>query len=110
MVGVMRPALLLVLLRPAVLPVVVPVVLPVALLRPAALDGVGLTALVLQAGVAVENAHYHERAVEWARVQQDLDAGDIGRDEVRRAHDGPVDVGLGGEVDHDVVVPCHRPD
>jgi phosphoserine phosphatase RsbU/P len=30
--------------------------------------------LVLQAGVAVENAHYHDRAVEWARVQQDLDA------------------------------------
>jgi serine phosphatase RsbU (regulator of sigma subunit) len=30
--------------------------------------------LVLQAGVAVENAHYHNRAVEWARVQQDLDA------------------------------------
>jgi hypothetical protein len=46
-------ALLLVLLRPAVLPVVVPVVLPVALLRPAALDGVGLTALVLQALVPV---------------------------------------------------------
>jgi serine phosphatase RsbU (regulator of sigma subunit) len=33
-----------------------------------------LEGLVLQAGVAVENAHYHERAVEWARVQQDLDA------------------------------------
>ena len=31
-----------------------------------------LEGLVLQAGVAVENAHYHERAVEWARVQQDL--------------------------------------
>ena len=30
--------------------------------------------LVLQAGVAVENAHYHDRAIEWARVQQDLDA------------------------------------
>ncbi len=33
-----------------------------------------LEGLVLQAGVAVENAHYHHRAVEWARVQQDLDA------------------------------------
>jgi serine phosphatase RsbU (regulator of sigma subunit) len=33
-----------------------------------------LEGLVLQAGVAVENAHYHARAVEWARVQQDLDA------------------------------------
>jgi phosphoserine phosphatase RsbU/P len=33
-----------------------------------------LEGLVLQAGVAVENARYHERALEWARVQQDLDA------------------------------------
>jgi serine phosphatase RsbU (regulator of sigma subunit) len=33
-----------------------------------------LEGLVLQAGVAVENARYHERAVEWARVQQDLEA------------------------------------
>jgi serine phosphatase RsbU (regulator of sigma subunit) len=33
-----------------------------------------LEGLVLQAGVAVENARYHERAVEWARVQQDLNA------------------------------------
>jgi phosphoserine phosphatase RsbU/P len=33
-----------------------------------------LEGLVLQAGVAVENARYHERAVQWARVQQDLDA------------------------------------
>src|SRR6202453_1252320 len=33
-----------------------------------------LEGLVLQAGVAVENAHFHERALEWARVQQDLDA------------------------------------
>ena len=33
-----------------------------------------LEGLVLQAGVAVENAQYHERAVQWARVQQDLDA------------------------------------
>jgi phosphoserine phosphatase RsbU/P len=33
-----------------------------------------LEGLVLQAGVAVENSHYHQRAVEWARVQQDLDA------------------------------------
>jgi serine phosphatase RsbU (regulator of sigma subunit) len=33
-----------------------------------------LEGLVLQAGVAVENANYHERTVEWARVQQDLDA------------------------------------
>jgi serine phosphatase RsbU (regulator of sigma subunit) len=33
-----------------------------------------LEGLVLQAGVAVENTRYHQRAVEWARVQQDLDA------------------------------------
>jgi sigma-B regulation protein RsbU (phosphoserine phosphatase) len=33
-----------------------------------------LEGLVLQAGVAVENAQYHERTVEWARVQQDLNA------------------------------------
>jgi serine phosphatase RsbU (regulator of sigma subunit) len=33
-----------------------------------------LEGLVLQAGVAVENARYHDRAVEWARVQQDLNA------------------------------------
>jgi phosphoserine phosphatase RsbU/P len=33
-----------------------------------------LEGLVLQAGVALENARYQERAVEWARVQQDLDA------------------------------------
>ena len=30
--------------------------------------------LVLQAAVALENATYHERDVQWARVQQDLDA------------------------------------
>lgn len=30
--------------------------------------------LVLQAAVALENAMYHERDVQWARVQQDLDA------------------------------------
>ena len=30
--------------------------------------------LILQAAVAIENAHLHERDVEWARVQQDLDA------------------------------------
>ncbi len=30
--------------------------------------------LVLQAAVALENATYHERDMEWARVQQDLDA------------------------------------
>ena len=30
--------------------------------------------LVLQAAVALENALYHERDVQWARVQQDLDA------------------------------------
>ena len=30
--------------------------------------------LVLQASVALENAMYHERDVQWARVQQDLDA------------------------------------
>lgn len=30
--------------------------------------------LVLQAAVALENAMYHERNVQWARVQQDLDA------------------------------------
>src|SRR3984957_14149785 len=35
-------------------------------------DGVQLTGLVLQAGVAVENAEYHRRAVEWARMQKDL--------------------------------------
>ena len=33
-----------------------------------------LEGLVLQAAVAIENAHYHERSMEWARVQQDLDA------------------------------------
>ncbi len=33
-----------------------------------------LEGLVLQATVAIENARYHERSVEWARVQQDLDA------------------------------------
>ncbi len=33
-----------------------------------------LDGLVLQATVAIENAHYHERSMEWARVQQDLDA------------------------------------
>ena len=30
--------------------------------------------LVLQAAVALENALYHERDLQWARVQQDLDA------------------------------------
>src|ERR1700679_2889863 len=30
--------------------------------------------IVLQAAVAVENATFHERDLEWARVQQDLDA------------------------------------
>ena len=30
--------------------------------------------LVLQAGVALENARNHERNLQWARVQQDLDA------------------------------------
>lgn len=33
-----------------------------------------LERLALQAGVAVENARYYERSVEWARVQQDLHA------------------------------------
>lgn len=33
-----------------------------------------LEGLALQAEVAIENARYHERNVEWARVQQDLDA------------------------------------
>lgn len=33
--------------------------------------------LVLQAAVALENATYHERDLEWARVQQDLDAARI---------------------------------
>jgi hypothetical protein len=33
-----------------------------------------LEGLAVQAGVAVENAGYHERSIEWARVQQDLDA------------------------------------
>lgn len=36
-----------------------------------------LEGLVLQAGVAVENAHYHERNLEWARVQRDLDSARI---------------------------------
>ena len=30
--------------------------------------------LVLQAAVALENARNHERNLQWARVQQDLDA------------------------------------
>ena len=38
-----------------------------------------------------------------AGLQQDLDAGDIGGDEIGCAVDGPVDVSLGGEVDHDVM-------
>lgn len=33
-----------------------------------------LEGLVLQTAVAVKNAQYHERNVQWARVQQDLDA------------------------------------
>lgn len=33
-----------------------------------------LEGLTLQAAVAIENARYHERNLEWARVQQDLDA------------------------------------
>ncbi|MGB6870089.1 MAG: SpoIIE family protein phosphatase [Acidobacteriaceae bacterium] len=33
-----------------------------------------LERLALQAGVAVENARYYERSVEWARVEQDLHA------------------------------------
>lgn len=33
-----------------------------------------LERMALQAGVAVENARYHERSLEWARVQQDLHA------------------------------------
>jgi sigma-B regulation protein RsbU (phosphoserine phosphatase) len=33
--------------------------------------------LVLQAAVALENATFHERDLEWARVQQDLDAARI---------------------------------
>lgn len=33
-----------------------------------------LERLALQAGVAVENARYYERSLEWARVQQDLQA------------------------------------
>lgn len=33
-----------------------------------------LERLALQAGVAVENARYYERSLEWARVQQDLHA------------------------------------
>jgi serine phosphatase RsbU (regulator of sigma subunit) len=33
-----------------------------------------LEGLALQAGVAVENAHYHRRNLEWVRVQRDLDA------------------------------------
>jgi len=34
--------------------------------------------LVLQAAVALENAMYHERDLQWARVQQDLDAAGAG--------------------------------
>jgi sigma-B regulation protein RsbU (phosphoserine phosphatase) len=33
-----------------------------------------LEGLALQAAVAVENAHYHRRNLEWVRVQRDLDA------------------------------------
>lgn len=33
-----------------------------------------LQSLALQAGVAIENARYYERSIEWARVQQDLHA------------------------------------
>jgi sigma-B regulation protein RsbU (phosphoserine phosphatase) len=33
-----------------------------------------LEGLALQAGVAVENAHFHQRTLEWVRVQRDLDA------------------------------------
>ncbi len=33
-----------------------------------------LERIALQAGVAVENARYYERSIEWARVQQDLHA------------------------------------
>lgn len=33
-----------------------------------------LEGLALQASVALENAHYHKRNLEWARVQYDLDA------------------------------------
>jgi phosphoserine phosphatase RsbU/P len=33
-----------------------------------------LEGLALQAAVAIENARYHERNLEWARVQRDLDA------------------------------------
>jgi serine phosphatase RsbU (regulator of sigma subunit) len=33
-----------------------------------------LEGLALQAGVALENARYHERNLEWTRVQQDLEA------------------------------------
>jgi serine phosphatase RsbU (regulator of sigma subunit) len=34
-----------------------------------------LEGLSLQAGVALENARFHQRNLEWARVQQDLEAG-----------------------------------
>jgi len=33
-----------------------------------------LEGLAVQAGVAIENARYHERNLEWTRVQRDLDA------------------------------------
>ncbi|MGA9718831.1 MAG: SpoIIE family protein phosphatase [Acidobacteriaceae bacterium] len=33
-----------------------------------------LEGLALQAGVALENAHYHQRNLEWTRVQRDLEA------------------------------------
>jgi sigma-B regulation protein RsbU (phosphoserine phosphatase) len=36
-----------------------------------------LEGLALQAGVALENAHYHARNLEWARVQQDLDSARV---------------------------------
>lgn len=36
-----------------------------------------LEGLALQAGVALENARYHERNLEWVRVQQDLDAARV---------------------------------
>ncbi len=36
-----------------------------------------LQGLALQASVAIENAHYHQRNLEWARVQQDLDSARI---------------------------------
>ena len=53
----------------AVLIVAPPVGRPLSIYEQDFLEG-----LALQAGVALENARYHERNLEWTRVQQDLEA------------------------------------